>query len=958
MKLLFYPAIALMNRLGYTKKFALLGLLFLIAIAVLMYSLFVSLDSVIHTSQRQLASISLIEPISRTVRDIQLHRGLSAALFGGNEAVRDNRAAQEKKTVEAFHALEQNLPTEARATEDWHSIRADWQSLQKEGLNRTTAENFAAHTRLIDQLLHFEAGQIRDIEINMFYLVDIITNRLPDVIEHIGRIRAYGASILSEKQITEAQKRVMYGMLANLHDTLTPLETSFDKAAYHNPALRDSLTTASRVIVDSVREVIALVESDILTGNFTVSPEDFLMVVTTVIDDYYSKLYESLLPSAEKLFNVRIAQAENALRASIGIAFLLFLVVVYFSIGSYYAAIDNIQTLARSARAFAGGDMRERVDLGTHDELGQVANSFNEMADGFKAMLEARKRAEESLARENRKNETLLRTASDGIHILDLDGYVVQVNDAFCRMLGYTAAELLAMNAAQWDVQWTAAQIKANIAALGNDPVMLETRHRRHDGSVIDVDVSVAKVDIDGQQLVYCSSRDVSERKRSEEKMVELAYYDNLTGLPNRTLFYDRLTQEIKKAHRAGLKMAVLYIDLDKFKEVNDTLGHSMGDVLLKETARRINGCVREADTVARLGGDEFIIILSELDDASSIERVAENILHKLAEPFQLVDEVAYVSASMGITLYPDDATGVEELLKDADQAMYVAKNAGRNRLSYFTPALEQAAQSRLHLLNDLRGALTANQFQVYYQPIVDIATGRIDKAEALLRWRHPERGLVSPAQFIPLAEETGLIVEIGDWVFREAARQLKHWETLYSTTFQVSVNKSPTQFRQSGTSPETWLDYLRELGLPGQSIAIEITEGLLLDADSSVTDKLLEFRDAGMQVSIDDFGTGYSSLAYLKKFDIDYLKIDQSFVRDLVTDPNDRALSEAIIVMAHKLGLKVIAEGVETEAQRALLAQAGCDYAQGYLFSRPVPADEFEELLKMQQPNSHHFQI
>ena len=295
----------------------------------------------------------------------------------------------------------------------------------------------------------------------MFYLVDIITNRLPDVIEHIGRIRAYGASILSEKQITEAQKRVMYGMLANLHDTLTPLETSFAKAAYHNPALQGSLTTASRVIVDSVREVIALVESDILTGNFTVSPEDFLMVVTTVIDDYYSKLYESLLPSAEKLFNARIAQAENALRASIGVAFLLFLVVVYFSIGSYYAAIDNIQTLARSARAFAGGDMRERVDLDTHDELRQVANSFNEMADGFNTMLEARKRAEELLTRESRKNETLLRTASDGIHILDLDGYVVQVNDAFCRMLGYTAAELLAMNAAQWDVQWTAAQIKA-----------------------------------------------------------------------------------------------------------------------------------------------------------------------------------------------------------------------------------------------------------------------------------------------------------------------------------------------------------------------------------------------------------------------------------------------------------------------------------------------------------------
>jgi len=264
-----------------------------------------------------------------------------------------------------------------------------------------------------------------------------------------------------------------------------------------------------------------------------------------------------------------------------------------------------------------------------------------------------------------------------------------------------------------------------------------------------------------------------------------------------------------------------------------------------------------------------------------------------------------------------------------------------------------------------LRGALAAGQFRVYYQPIVELATGRITKAEALIRWQHPERGMISPAQFIPLAEETGLIVEIGNWVFKESARQLKHWEVLYSTGFQVSVNMSPAQYAglqvsvnlspvQFG-SPDcvckAWCAYLRELGLTTHSMVIEITEGLLLNAETGVTDKLLGFRDAGMQVAIDDFGTGYSSLSYLKKFDIDYLKIDQSFVRDLVTDPNDRALSEAIIVMAHKLGLKVIAEGVETEAQRALLTQAGCDYAQGYLFSRPVPADEFEALLKSGLP-------
>jgi len=401
-----------------------------------------------------------------------------------------------------------------------------------------------------------------------------------------------------------------------------------------------------------------------------------------------------------------------------------------------------------------------------------------------------------------------------------------------------------------------------------------------------------------------------------------------------------------------------MFIDLDKFKEVNDTLGHRMGDLLLQEAARRISDCVRETDTVARLGGDEFIIILSELDDAGNVGRVAESVRQSLANPFRLEEEITYISASIGITLYPDDATEMEDLLRNADQAMYAAKDAGRNRFSYFTQSMQQAAQARLRLTNELRGALTAGQFRVHYQPIVELATGRIDKAEALIRWQHPERGMVSPAQFIPLAEETGMIVEIGDWVFKESARQLKHWMALCNTELQVSVNMSPVQFSNPVCACEAWLIYLQELGLSAQSLAIEITEGLLLNAESSVTDKLFGFHDMGIQVAIDDFGTGYSSLSYLKKFNIDYLKIDQSFVRDLATDPNDMAISEAIIVMAHKLGLKVIAEGVETEAQRALLTQAGCDYAQGYLLSRPLPADEFKELLKGQEPEGQHFQI
>lgn len=428
----------------------------------------------------------------------------------------------------------------------------------------------------------------------------------------------------------------------------------------------------------------------------------------------------------------------------------------------------------------------------------------------------------------------------------------------------------------------------------------------------------------------------------SEEIIWQQANFDPLTHLPNRRMLLDHLQQEMKKSARNQTPVALLLLDLDLFKEVNDTLGHDMGDCLLQQAAQRLRLCVEETDTVARLGGDEFMVILPELEDRYRVAKVADSILRSLAEPFQLGAEVSYISASIGITLYPNDAQTTDTLLKNADQAMYAAKNLGRNRYHYFTQAMQEAAQQRMRLISDLRTALNDQQFLVYYQPIVNLATGGICKAEALVRWQHPLRGLVSPAEFIPLAEETGMIIDLGNWVFFQAANQVAQWRDWHNIDIQISVNKSPMQFRDEHGDLSVWFNHLRALGLPGKAISVEITEGLLLDANQTVRKKLLAFHAEGMQVALDDFGTGYSSLAYLKKFDIDYIKIDQSFVRNLSADSNELALCEAIIVMAHKLKIKVIAEGVETEQQRQLLFTAGCDYAQGYLFSRPVPADEF----------------
>jgi diguanylate cyclase (GGDEF)-like protein/PAS domain S-box-containing protein len=440
---------------------------------------------------------------------------------------------------------------------------------------------------------------------------------------------------------------------------------------------------------------------------------------------------------------------------------------------------------------------------------------------------------------------------------------------------------------------------------------------------------------------------DITERKMSEDMIWKQANYDTLTGLPNRNMFHDRLAQEMLRADRDKRPLALLLIDLDQFKEVNDTLGHDTGDRLLQEAARRISDCVRHSDTVARLGGDEFTIILRELQEDSHIEDVAQLLIDKLEDAFQLGDEVVYISGSIGITLYPDDAGDIDTLLKNADQAMYAAKRNGRNCYSYFTQSLQDMAQARRRLTNELRSAQAKRQFEVYYQPIIDLKTGRITKGEALLRWHHPKHGSISPLEFIPLAEETGLIHKIGDWVFRQSIEKAKHWSDRFSTNFQVSVNLSPVQFKlDNHLFISEWESYLQKIELSGRNVVVEITEGLLLDAEPEVVDKLLWLRDAGIQVAIDDFGTGYSSLSYLKKFDIDYLKIDKSFVNNLERNTNDTALCDAIILMAHTLGLTVIAEGVETDEQKKILAGAGCDFAQGYLFSRPVPADEFEALL------------
>ena len=439
---------------------------------------------------------------------------------------------------------------------------------------------------------------------------------------------------------------------------------------------------------------------------------------------------------------------------------------------------------------------------------------------------------------------------------------------------------------------------------------------------------------------------DISDRKDAEAQVWKQVNFDTLTGLPNRRMLRQRLDNAIRRSQQLQQNLAILFIDLDHFKEVNDTLGHDSGDLLLVQAAQRILDSVAANNTVARMGGDEFTVVLCDTQSTEQVEGVMHRILESLARAFQLGNEQVFVSASIGVAQYPINATLVEDLFKHADQALYVAKGAGRNRFSFFTPALQEAAQLRARLAADLRVALPQDQFELLYQPIVHLSSGQVHKAEALLRWHHPQRGMVSPAQFIPIAESTGLIIGIGEWVFQQAARQVAQWRDRYASDFQISINKSPVQFHRPEKNHDAWGAHLKSLGLDGSSIAVEITEGLLLGTNDEVTQQLLALRASGVAVSLDDFGTGYSSLTYLQKFDIDFIKIDQSFVRNLKPASTDMALCKAIILLAHDLGMQVVAEGVETAEQCDLLMAAGCDFGQGYLFARPLGVEAFEAFM------------
>jgi diguanylate cyclase (GGDEF)-like protein/PAS domain S-box-containing protein len=561
-------------------------------------------------------------------------------------------------------------------------------------------------------------------------------------------------------------------------------------------------------------------------------------------------------------------------------------------------------------------------------------------------------RAEQALWASDLYLNAILNNSPALISVKDLNGNVMLASDHYKLLAEFNESgvrnglfDIYPMEVAQslWDSDFASSKAAQVIESE------LEVRHR--DGTLHTyLMLKFPLRDDQGQIFSVCSiCTDITERKMAEDAVREqqsrlnfMAFHDALTGLPNRSLFYDRFNHGLSRAQRNRGKLALMLIDVDRFKSVNDSLGRDAGDQLLKVVARKVAKTLRKTDTVARIGGDEFIVILENINGVADARRVATKLLARIAEPIEVAGEKVQSSASIGISVYPQDGHAADELLKRADIAMHKAKESGKNNYLYYTEGMDSSAVRFLVVEKDLRTAIEEDQLCLYYQPQVDLQTGDLVGVEALVRWNHPERGLILPSHFIPLAEETGLIVPLGEWLLRKAGEQQKRWMASGKYVGKIAVNLSPRQLRQRDFADRLG-QILEEIGLPPRYLELEITETSAMEHAGETINMLTKLNQMGLSLAIDDFGTGYSSLAYLKRFPIQKLKIDRSFIHDIHTDQNDASIANSIIGLAHNMMLNVVAEGVENEQQASWLRKRGCDQAQGYLYAQPIPAEKLE---------------
>ncbi len=914
------------------RIFAVTGIL-VVVIALFNFNLLSNSYRGIRTVQNEIAGMEYSRQVARMIEHLQLHRGLTAGYLGGNSFLKETIAAEEVqieaqiKAVDALPARTGFMLTLAD-NNNWALIKSDWQALQERSAGLSIKESFELHSRLIGKNIHLlgdisdHSGLTTDPNVGINHLGNLTTFAIPNLIEHLGQLRAGIMAVMSREKIADGDKATMNNLKAQINEAMEHVRHDLAAVVAANPEIDAKLAKFSPELDRNINEVFRLADEITFSPATSIKADQLFLKFSVPVKNGYT------------LLNVTNDLVKTSLNTRLEQQYKWF----YLNLAFSAAGILLLVYLARwTSRSIANGIRRIKLD----SRKLQLANIKLSRTIG---KLE---KAGEQL----QLSAQVFENSRDAITITDAHSTIIAVNQAFTSITGYAAAEIIGKtpkilqsgrhDAEYYRIMWAA--IRENGYWQG------EIWNRRKNGEIYPEWLKITAVKNQSQHTTNYIAvfSDITDDVRAAERIQRLAYYDTLTDLPNRALLSDRLDLAIAHAKRGGSKCAVLFLDMDRFKNINDALGHSIGDQLLQSVAIRLKECVREVDTVARMGGDEFVVILDSMAETDSIMPVARKILHSLSQPYEIEGHNIRATPSIGISVYPDDGTDHESLIMSADSAMYHAKENGRNDFRFFTPDMKARVEEKLFIESDLRKALELGQFVLHYQPQVDIKTGHIVGAEALVRWNHPVAGLISPAKFIPVAEESGLIIPLGEWILNEACRQNLEWQNAGLPPVSIAVNLSAAQFRQQNLC-RLINDTLNKTGLEPHYLELELTEGLVMSNTNSAVEALNCFKEMGVRISIDDFGTGYSSLSYLKHFPIDYLKIDQSFVRDITTNPDDAAITTAIINMAQGLNLRTIAEGVETAEQLTFLRLHSCDVVQGYYFSKPVPAAEFAEILRM----------
>ncbi len=914
------------------RIFAVTGIL-VVVIALFNFNLLSNSYRGIRTVQNEIAGMEYSRQVARMIEHLQLHRGLTAGYLGGNSFLKETIAAEEVqieaqiKAVDALPARTGFMLTLAD-NNNWALIKSDWQALQERSAGLSIKESFELHSRLIGKNIHLlgdisdHSGLTTDPNVGINHLGNLTTFAIPNLIEHLGQLRAGIMAVMSREKIADGDKATMNNLKAQINEAMEHVRHDLAAVVAANPEIDAKLAKFSPELDRNINEVFRLADEITFSPATSIKADQLFLKFSVPVKNGYT------------LLNVTNDLVKTSLNTRLEQQYKWF----YLNLAFSAAGILLLVYLARwTSRSIANGIRRIKLD----SRKLQLANIKLSRTIG---KLE---KAGEQL----QLSAQVFENSRDAITITDAHSTIIAVNQAFTSITGYAAAEIIGKtpkilqsgrhDAEYYRIMWAA--IRENGYWQG------EIWNRRKNGEIYPEWLKITAVKNQSQHTTNYIAvfSDITDDVRAAERIQRLAYYDTLTDLPNRALLSDRLDLAIAHAKRGGSKCAVLFLDMDRFKNINDALGHSIGDQLLQSVAIRLKECVREVDTVARMGGDEFVVILDSMAETDSIMPVARKILHSLSQPYEIEGHNIRATPSIGISVYPDDGTDHESLIMSADSAMYHAKEMGRDNYQFFRHEMNVRAVERHVIESHLRHALERQEFVLHYQPQVDIKTGHIVGAEALVRWNHPVAGLISPAKFIPVAEESGLIIPLGEWILNEACRQNLEWQNAGLPPVSIAVNLSAAQFRQQNLC-RLINDTLNKTGLEPHYLELELTEGLVMSNTNSAVEALNCFKEMGVRISIDDFGTGYSSLSYLKHFPIDYLKIDQSFVRDITTNPDDAAITTAIINMAQGLNLRTIAEGVETAEQLTFLRLHSCDVVQGYYFSKPVPAAEFAEILRM----------